>query len=120
MLVNWFIFDNITQASELNNRMGVWIHLCDEGTGDWPYGDIYENLSDPENPQYAVQVDNTFFLSDHVTPKAWNTDAVPSGEGQNNPLGIAAFNEDPLFYADDLARRQQIDIGLFTPHVFET
>jgi hypothetical protein len=112
-LRNWFVYDNITRAQEMTNRIGAFVGLVDNSGFSW--GPVYENLSDPENPQYAVESDNTLFQSDHITPRVWTVAAIP-GDGGNNPNNVAALEGDPLFTADDLTHHVEVQTSDFVEH----
>lgn len=115
-LVTWLVFDNITRAQEITNRIGVWCKLCD-GSPGFEWGPVYEDLDAVGGAQYAVEFNSTLCTSmSPVTPKLWNTDATID----NNPMAVVANNGDPLFTAEDLAHLTQIEFDNFTPHDYST
>jgi hypothetical protein len=111
--VTWLVFDNITRAQEITDRIGVWVNLCDDGGPGWEWGPVYEDLDAQGGAKYAVEFNNTLMQAPGYTvPKIWNAAATL----QNNPKGVVALVNDPLFTAEDLAHLELIEFDDFTEH----
>jgi hypothetical protein len=111
--VTWLVFDNITRAQEVVDRIGVWCNLCDGSGPGWDWGPVYEDLDAEGGAKYAVEFNNTLMLGPGFTaPKVWNTAATL----QNNPKGVVANNGDPLFWPEDMAHLELIEFDNFVEH----
>lgn len=116
-LVTWLVFDNITRAQEVVNRIGAWCGFCD-GSGGVVWGPVYENLAAEGGAQYAVEFNNTLMQAPGYTePKVWNCTLTGNEVTPiNNINHVVANDGDPLFTAEDLGHLAEIDFSLFSEH----
>jgi hypothetical protein len=111
-LVTWLVFDNITRAQEVTDRIGVFCKLID-GSNSFNWGPVYEDLDAVGGAKFAVEFNATLTTSmSPVTSKIRSVAATL----ENNPKGVVAFIGDPLFSAEDLGHLEQIEFDNFVEH----
>lgn len=101
-MATWFHLDNLEDAIALNDKIGCFNKLC-YGTRSWYWGPLM--VYPGENPtEFGIEFNET------IANQVWTVEATAI----NNPYGLVAALNEPLFSPAELALIQTFDIEGWT------